>query len=142
MSKDALPCIVCGARLSNAFPSSDNQPSDATAFSSHGHYGSTFFDSLDGQQIEINVCDPCLSKNTDRIGWRRAKRSIECEGVPVGFEYLDRPLVPYTGQDEYEEPVTVEVEELGKALTRNVMWNAAACDEARRIAEIRDAAEG
>ena len=142
MSKDALPCIVCGARLQNAFPSADNQPSDGTAFYTYGHYGSTFFDSFDGQQIEINVCDPCLTKHTDKIVWRRAKRAITCEDVFVGYEQLDRPLVPYTGQDEEEDPITVDVEDLGKPLTRSVWWNAAACDEARQIAAARDAAEG
>lgn len=70
---EALPCIVCGATLENVWPESDNQPSDGTAFSSYGHYGSTFFDPIDGQQIEINVCDPCLVKNTEKIAWRPAQ---------------------------------------------------------------------
>ena len=142
MSIDALlPCIVCGAHLKNAFPSSDNQPSEGTAFRTSGHYGSTFFDSFDGQQIEINVCDPCLVKNTEKIGWRRAFRGIECEDTQVGYERLDRPLVPYTGQDEQEDSMTVEVEQLGRPLNRNVMWNAAACEDARRFVAARDAAE-
>lgn len=141
MSIDALPCIVCGTLLKNCWSDSDNQPSEGTAFHTSGHYGSTFFDSFDGQQIEINVCDPCLRKHTDKIAWRRAYRGIECEDIAVGFERLDRPLVPYTGQDDEEAPMSVDPEVLGTALSRNVMWNAAACEDARRIAQARDAAE-
>jgi hypothetical protein len=143
LSIEALPCIACGASLKNVWSDSDNQPSEGTAFRTHGHYGSTFFDSFDGQQIEINVCDECLQQNRDKIAWRRAKRGIECEDVFVGYESLDRPLVPYTGQDEDEQdPISVDVEDLLKPLNRNVWWNAAACEEARRVAAARDVAEG
>ena len=37
-----------------------NEPYAATAFVTHGHYGSTAFDPMDGTFLEINVCDPCL----------------------------------------------------------------------------------
>jgi hypothetical protein len=141
MSKDALACIACGARLGNV-AAADNQPLDGLAFTTTGHYGTTFFDPMDGQQLEINVCDECLQKNTDKIGWRRAYREIECEGVQVGLEYLDRPMVPFTGQDDFEPPVSVGVEDLGKPLTRRVMWNAAACEDARRQAAINDSQSG
>ncbi|MTH94743.1 hypothetical protein [Roseibium sp. RKSG952] len=36
------------------------QPLDGLAFSTPGHYGSTFFDPCDGTSIEIAVCDDCL----------------------------------------------------------------------------------
>lgn len=39
-----------------------NHPYKATAFITRGHYGSTFFDPMDGSYIEINVCDECLVK--------------------------------------------------------------------------------
>lgn len=141
MTAYALPCIVCGAVLKNVWSDWDNQPEDGTAFRTHGHYGSTFFDPLDGQQIEINVCDACLRKHTDKIGWRRAKRGIECEDVPVGYEVLDRPLVPYTGTDQEEGPMVVDVDVLGQALSKHTWWNAAACAAARKYAAERDAAE-
>lgn len=72
---DALPCIACGKRLENALFDVDNQPYGGTAFVSFGHYGSTFFDPMDGQNIEINVCDLCLAKHTTKIGWRRARNA-------------------------------------------------------------------
>lgn len=58
-----LTCIVCDYQPDTAFNGCENnQPYKATAFNTVGHYGSTFFDPMDGSQIEINVCDDCLRK--------------------------------------------------------------------------------
>ena len=54
-----IPCIICGKQLRN-FDEDGNQPMTGTSFTSHGHYGSTLFDSMDGTYLEINFCDPCL----------------------------------------------------------------------------------
>lgn len=63
-----LTCIVCGYQPYKAYAGCEhNQPYKATSFSTTGHYGSTFFDSLDpGVEIEINVCDECLKKAVDK----------------------------------------------------------------------------
>lgn len=65
-----LRCIACGAELKSALSEDvqgmygvDNQPYAGTAFESHGHYGSMFFDPMDGSKIEINVCDDCLREH-------------------------------------------------------------------------------
>lgn len=64
-----LKCIVCGYQPDTAYNGCENnQPYKATAFISYGHYGSTFFDPMDGSYIEINVCDECLCKNEESIG--------------------------------------------------------------------------
>lgn len=57
-----MNCIVCRKPLENIDPGEDghNQPDDGVAFQSHGHYGSTVFDPMDGTYLEINICDPCL----------------------------------------------------------------------------------
>lgn len=56
-----LRCIVCGEQPEDSgLQEGINQPHAATAFTSHGHYGSTAFDPMDGSFIEVNVCDPCL----------------------------------------------------------------------------------
>ena len=62
-----LTCIVCGFQPEEAFNGCTiNQPYKATAFTTCGHYGSTFFDSMDEyDRIEINVCDECLNKAVD-----------------------------------------------------------------------------
>jgi len=58
-----LTCIVCDYQPVEAIKHSDNNfPYKATAFITRGHYGSTFFDPMDGSHIEINVCDECLVK--------------------------------------------------------------------------------
>ena len=62
MKDVALPCIVCRKELENICELEDNQPHAGAAFKSWGHYGSTFFDPMDGSSIEINVCDDCLLK--------------------------------------------------------------------------------
>lgn len=58
---DALPCIICGAKLKQATPSPINQPRDGTCFEARGHYGSTVYDPLmEGEYLTISICDKCL----------------------------------------------------------------------------------
>jgi hypothetical protein len=64
--RPALSCICCGNALENFDPGSRNQPYAGTAFTTHGHYGSTVFDPMPdlrghGEMLEINVCDNCLT---------------------------------------------------------------------------------
>lgn len=136
MSDEALPCVRCDVRLSNVMGDCDNQPIDGTAFTSGGHYGSTFFDPMDGQQIEINICDPCLVVLRDKqaIAWRQAYRDIKCAGVYVGREQLVRPLVPFTEQDEQHLEMDVDPSDLGKPWP-NVMWFAGQFEFARGVYE-------
>ena len=64
MDEVTLPCIVCGYQPKHVFneETESNQPYEATCFMTQGHYGSTFFDPMDGSYLEINVCDECLTK--------------------------------------------------------------------------------
>lgn len=75
-----LSCIVCGYQPDTAYNGCDhNQPYKATAFSTQGHYGSTFFDPMDGTCIEINVCDECLRKAVDKqqvLHYKDSKTSV------------------------------------------------------------------
>lgn len=68
-----LPCFCCGTELLNVFHSSDNQPDEGTEFRTRGHYGSTFWDSFDGEDLILNVCDPCLRLRTERLGIQRTE---------------------------------------------------------------------
>jgi hypothetical protein len=54
-----LPCICCGKELEAVMSGEDN-PYRGTVFFSHGNYGSTVFDEIDGTGLEITVCDECL----------------------------------------------------------------------------------
>lgn len=72
----ALPCFVCGTQLFNVFRANeagDNQPDEGTEFRTRGHYGSTFWDSFDGEDLILNVCDPCLRLSTERLGIQRTE---------------------------------------------------------------------
>lgn len=62
----ALPCIVCGKRLDGYFDGEQNHPGHGVACSTHGNYGSTIFDEIDGHYLEFNVCDDCLIKASER----------------------------------------------------------------------------
>jgi hypothetical protein len=135
MSKEApLPCFGCGIILLNAFEESENQPQEATAFRTYGHYGSTFWDSFDGEEIVINICDECLRKHTERIAQQKRYKVIRCEKTwVVGREWVDRPMVPFSNNND-DEGLNVEVDELGTALSPRVEWVA-------NVAEIKAAIE-
>lgn len=78
MSKYALPCFKCGRILENVNDDLDidNQPYAGTAFETHGHYGSTYFDPMFANRwLEINICDACLHQNDHLI--RQFKKSEE-----------------------------------------------------------------
>jgi hypothetical protein len=97
MSKEAMvPCIVCGAALDNVDSTAENQPYTGTAFSTSGHYGSTSFDPMNGSMIEINLCDPCLTKagRAGNVLWRRqANALVDREGSIFGW--VENPDTPY-----------------------------------------------
>lgn len=37
-----------------------HQPHDAVVCTTHGNYGSTVFDAMDGSWLQFNICDECL----------------------------------------------------------------------------------
>lgn len=61
-----LPCFVCGSQLENIAEGDGNQPMRGTEFTTHGHYGSTVFDPMDGSFMRLNVCDTCLDRRIGR----------------------------------------------------------------------------
>lgn len=122
MSKEALlPCIVCGTTLQNVMDDTTNQPSEGTEFDTFGHYGSTFWDSMDGEEIAINVCDECLRTHSDRIGRRKRFISLVVDDpthsfkVPtvVGRQWVDREMVPWFDGPEDLDHIKIEPEEIG-----------------------------
>jgi len=121
MSRDALlPCFVCGTTLSNVFSAVENQPADGTEFRTYGAYGSTFWDSLDGEELVLNVCDECLTAHKDRLAQHKRYRPVTCDRMVVGRQWVDRPMVSYTGHRD-DGDVKIEPEEIGSDLP-NVEW--------------------
>lgn len=62
-----LPCFCCNKKLTPALSEEENQPYNGTKFFSYGHYGSTYFDPMDGSCLEINICDQCLREKEKNI---------------------------------------------------------------------------
>ncbi|QNJ56918.1 hypothetical protein SEA_REINDEER_127 [Mycobacterium phage Reindeer] len=89
MSAEAIvPCFTCGTTLKNVSEELDNQPYEGTEFITCGHYGSTFWDSFDGEELVINICDDCLRRNTERIAIRK---SSESPGEALQWNIAMRP---------------------------------------------------
>lgn len=55
-----LPCAVCLKPLERVDGHPD-VPYAANIFISHGHYGSTAFDTFGGEYLELLICTPCLT---------------------------------------------------------------------------------
>ena len=130
MAQDCLiPCFVCGTVLRNVDTASDNQPSAGTEFRTYGHYGSTFWDSLDGEELVLNVCDPCLRARTDRLAQHKRHLPVLIGGrVLVGRQDVARPMVPYTGNRD-DTVLRVDAEDVGTPLA-GVEWSMTAEDAA------------
>lgn len=124
MSQYALPCFKCGQVLFNVSEDCDNQPSEGTEFRTTGHYGSTFWDVIDGNEdLILNICDACLNKHKDKLAQQKTYVMIRCEVFGgLGRQRVDRPIVPFTGHLDTSEWI-VEIDELGTDLPGgNVEW--------------------
>lgn len=109
-----LPCFKCNKPLRNVFIEADNQPYEGTVFRTEGHYGSTFWDSFDGEELVLNICDACLRSHTDRLGQQKAYLPVKCQGLSgFGRVPVDRPLLAYTGNPD-TDVFMVDVEDLGE----------------------------
>lgn len=117
MAKFALPCIACGNELVNVDAEVEtNQPYNGTAFTSHGHYGSTIYDPMDGHYLELNVCDACLALHHNRVMEGRNYRLIIEEGSVTGTEPIKPPwkLVHWQPtKDEIDHALSTTIEERG-----------------------------
>lgn len=119
--KALLPCFVCAKELDNVFDQAENQPYEGTVFRTEGHYGSTFWDSFDGEELVLTICDQCLRARSDRLAQQKMYLPVECEGLTgFGRQHVDRPLVPYTGSLDRSQ-AHVLPEELGTAMA-GVEW--------------------
>ncbi len=62
-----LPCIICHKVLENVLDDlvEKNQPYSGLEFVTYGHYGSTYFDPMNGDKLIANICDDCVKKEVD-----------------------------------------------------------------------------
>lgn len=116
MSREALPCAVCGARVENIDGSYINSPYAATAFATHGHYGSTTFDPMNGCYLELNICDSCIRRLRDErkilLGQDR-KRVVTDYHHVVGWVPVRREMTPWQDGSERDEDFYIEMEDVG-----------------------------
>lgn len=131
MSREAfLPCFVCGKTLLNTFVDSDNHPSEGTEFRTYGHYGSTFWDSFDGEELVLNICDGCLEKGKERLAQHKRYLPIKSGRYGgYGKYWVERPMVSYTGSPDTTD-FQVDAEDLGRMELSGIEW-------ARDIEELR-----
>lgn len=57
---DSLPCLVCRKMLARVTDDSEGQPDEGVMLTSHGNYGSTVYDPMNGNFLLFNLCDDCL----------------------------------------------------------------------------------
>lgn len=122
MARNAmLPCFTCGTTLTNIDAGEQNQPYEGTEFRTYGHYGSTMWDSFDGEELVLNICDVCLRRNLDRLAQHKRYLPVRCSGMTgFGRQWVDRPMVPYSGHADHTH-AHVSPEELGAAMS-GVEW--------------------
>lgn len=65
-------CIVCRKELENIADMPQvgdiNQPNGGLTFMTHGHYGSSQFDSVNPDRwLEVNICDECIADRRDLV---------------------------------------------------------------------------
>jgi hypothetical protein len=117
IASDPLPCIACGKRPEGIDSDGGNHPYEATAFMTHGHYGSTIFDPMNGTFLEINVCDQCLVEqaNAGHILLGQDRKPVYCNHMLVGWIKVRRELTPWAPGLEHVNPslLNVEPDEVG-----------------------------
>lgn len=79
-----LACIKCEKNLENILADiplrEGQQPVGGLAFMTTGHYGSSFFDPMDGTYIEVSICDECLIDADKRGCIFYSRRALASKG--------------------------------------------------------------
>lgn len=75
------PCFICEKELGAAFghkqDDSYREPAYGTMFRAIGNYGSTIFDNIGSDYLEINICDECLFNRRNKTKLIVVKRPQE-----------------------------------------------------------------
>lgn len=106
MAKEAeLPCICCGKKLENIDETATNHPYGGTVFISHGHYGSTAFDPMNGEYLEITICDDCLRGHgkAAHVLIGRNRKPVTHNGSRIGWARADHSYVHWTPDLEHDD---------------------------------------
>jgi hypothetical protein len=118
---DSFPCIVCGCTMARADDSYEAQPGDGVMCTTHGNYGSTVYDPMDGAYLSFNICDKCLVEAGEKgrvmegRDWKYVQIWTENLGkVIIGKTKCYREFVNWTADlpDDGVKPICLEVEEV------------------------------
>lgn len=86
-----LICINCERELDYAMPPHDLDegytPYNGTIFTSHGHYGSTIFDSMDNSFLQFTLCDICIIEKIEHISLGRK--------IPIKTDDVNHSKITY-----------------------------------------------
>lgn len=108
MTETAI-CISCKKQMKNLQFGQGFQPIDGLAFSTRGHYGSGYFDPMDGSYLELCVCDECVEglEKQGAVLRGEAPSSPSSGGLNMeelmSFEVIERHT-----EDEYLNPASKE----------------------------------
>jgi hypothetical protein len=142
MSRNALPCIVCNAAVENIDDSFANSPHAATTFETHGHYGSTIFDPMNGSFLVLNVCDKCIERlaTEDKILLGQDRKRVVVDnpkvGMPtfVGWLPVKRELTPWRPGTEEDDDLVVDRDAVGDSeLYPEIEWHEPAVEYIRSL---------
>lgn len=105
MPREAKPCIICGKELENVDVASTNQPSEGLNFYSHGQYGTTVFDPMNGEYLEINICDTCIVEKAKQglVLHGRDRVPVTIGGSVIGFARRTWLTVEWNPEMESDE---------------------------------------
>jgi hypothetical protein len=87
-------CFCCDKPLYSAFDNTlehkySHPPFDAMVFRSNGNYGSTIFDPMSNERIEIFICDQCVYKGQKNAV--STKALPQCNDVHIAPANLPKP---------------------------------------------------
>lgn len=121
-SETEVPCLACGKVLQQALSEkSPMQPDEGIYCETPGSYGSTVWDSLDGEYLVFLICDECMIRAGEQgrvMTYRKWRPVLSDAGfsVPsvVGREWLrNRGLVRWHhGLPADDEPLYLAPDEL------------------------------
>lgn len=121
--QEDFPCLICGTTLYRVFYD-EGQPNDGINITTHGNYGSTVWDDMEGQFLIFNICDECIKEGSEQgrifVGRSYVNVMVDTAFGPnttiysvVGSIRADRPYVPFNRKTYHDgmEPIKMEHDE-------------------------------
>lgn len=87
-------CLICGKPIRSALTNKliqefTDPPADAVVFTASGNFGSKVFDSVGYEQLEIIVCDHCLTTRSDHVTTVFLNQRNLIDSIKKGIENVE-----------------------------------------------------